>query len=212
MRMKLTPEEYVNGLLTEDGTLARISANMEALGMPDIAVEPAYGRLLTLLVRMSGAKRVLEVGALGGYSGVCLCRGLGPDGRLTSLELREDYAAIARRHLAEAGFGDRAEVIAGDAGDTMRRLAAEGRTFDFFFLDADKASYPQYLELAIRLAVPGAVLVADNTLLGGRVCDPERNGPSVVAMRAFNEAVASDERLMGTLLPAYDGLAVAIVR
>lgn len=209
--MAVTPEEYVDGLLEEDGMLVRISANMQALGMPDIAVEPAYGRLLTLLVRMSGAKRVLEVGALGGYSAVCLCRGLGPDGRLTSLELREDYAEVARRHLAEAGFGDRSEVIVGDAGDTMRRLEAEGRTFDFFFLDADKENYPQYLELAIRLAEPGAVLVADNTLLGGRVCDPERNGPSVAAMRAFNEAVARDNRLFGTLLPAYDGLAVAII-
>ena len=210
--MALTPEEYVNGLLTEDEMLARIDANIQALGMPDIGVEPAYGRLLTLLVRMSGAKRVLEVGALGGYSAVCLCRGLGPDGRLTSLELREDYAEVARRHLAEAGFDDRAEVVVGDAVDTMRRLEAEGRKFDFFFLDADKENYPNYLELAIRLAVPGAVIVADNTLLGGRVCDPERNGPSVVAMRAFNETIARDKRLTGTLLPAYDGLAVAIVR
>lgn len=207
-----TPEEYTDGLHPADPDLLRAEEGIRAKGMPDISVSTGYGRLLTLLVRMSGARRVLEIGALGGYSGICLARGLGEGGRITSLELHEEYARTAKEHMTAAGYGGVIDYIVGDAVDSLARLAEAKERFDFFFIDADKGNYPLYLERAIELASPGAVIAADNTLLGGRVADPKREGPSVLAMRRFNEAIASDDRLMGTLLPAYDGLAVALVK
>ncbi|MBP3961458.1 O-methyltransferase [Paenibacillus lignilyticus] len=208
----MSTEQYVERLLGEDADLARVHQTIQQLGMPEISIAAGYGRLLTMLVRMSGAKNVLEIGALGGYSGICLARGLSDGGRLTSLELLQNYADVARGSLEAAGLGDRVEYRVGDAKGSLAVLAEEGRKFDFFFIDADKESYPLYLEWAIKLANPGAVITGDNALLHGRTIDPEKNGPSVLAMREFNESMVSDERLIGTLLPAYDGLAVAVVK
>ena len=139
-------ERYVDRLLGEDADLARVHAAIEAKGMPQISIASGYGKLLTMLVRMSGAVNVLEIGALGGYSGICLARGLREGGRLTSLELMQDYAATARGNLEAAGLGDRVKYLVGDAKDSLAALAKEGRKFDFFFIDADKESYPEYLE------------------------------------------------------------------
>ncbi|MGN7456108.1 O-methyltransferase [Paenibacillus pasadenensis] len=211
----LGPEEmerYIEELFPPDPDLRRVLEGIRERGMPEISVPTGYGRLLTLLVAMSGASQVLEIGALGGYSGICLARGLAPDGRLTSLELLSEYAELAAAHLEAAGFGGRTEYRVGDAGDSLEALKAEGRRFGFFFIDADKGGYPRYLDAAIELAEPGAVIVADNTLLRGRVADPARTGPSVLAMREFNRRLAEDPRLAGTLLPAYDGLAVMRVK
>ncbi|MBM7563825.1 O-methyltransferase [Paenibacillus sacheonensis] len=205
-------ERYVDGLLGEDADLARVHASIEAQGMPQISIASGYGKLLTMLVRMKGARNVLEIGALGGYSGICLARGLQDGGRLTSLELMQDYADTAKSNLEAAGLGDRVEYVVGDAKESLAALEKEGRTFDFFFIDADKESYPVYLEWAIKLGNPGAVITGDNALLHGRTIDPEKNGPSVQAMRTFNEAMVGDERLTGTLLPAYDGLAIAMIK
>ncbi|MFC4099928.1 O-methyltransferase [Paenibacillus xanthanilyticus] len=203
---------YVHELLGGDADLERVIESIKALGMPEISVAPGYGRMLTMLVRLSGAKQALEIGALGGYSGICLARGLGEDGRLTSLELLPHFADAARSNMEAAGFGERVEYRVGDAKDNLAKLAEEGRRFDFFFIDADKEGYPVYLDWALALANPGAVIVGDNTLLRGRVWNPEKNGPSVAAMRAFNERMLSDERLTGTILPGYDGLTVAMVK
>lgn len=205
-------EQYMDALYSEDPVLERVKANIRELGMPDISVAPNYGRLLTLLVRLSGARQVLEIGALGGYSGICLARGLAEGGSLVSLELEEKYAAVAKRHLSEAGFGDRVSYRIGEALDSLAQLEREGAKFDFFFIDADKENYPNYLEWAIRLANPGAVISADNTLLRGRIVNPDKNGPSVLAVRRFNEQIAQDERLQSAMLPAYDGLALAMVK
>jgi predicted O-methyltransferase YrrM len=208
----LSPEEYVEGLFPEDDDLIRVKEGIRATGMPEISIALPYGRLLTMLVRMAGAKELLEIGALGGYSGVCLARGLGEVGRLTSLELRQDYADVAYSHMSAAGLGNRVQYRIGDAKDSLAELAGEGKSFDFFFIDADKEGYPDYLEWALTLANPGAIIVGDNTLLHGRVANSAKEGPSVVAMRVFNERMASDPRLESTILPAYDGLALAIVK
>ncbi|CDN44699.1 MULTISPECIES: O-methyltransferase [Paenibacillus] len=204
-------EAYIEALFPPDEDLARVLESIRAKGMPEISVPTGYGRLLTLLVQMSGAKELLEIGALGGYSGICLARGLGGGGSLTSLELLQEYADTAKENLEAAGLGSRVSHLVGDAGESLERLTSEGRRYDFFFIDADKGGYVRYLDAAIGLANPGAVIVADNTLLRGRVADLQRSGPSVLAMREFNERVASDRRLTGTLLPAYDGLAVVRV-
>jgi len=210
--MKISDEQYVESLYMEDDDLARVKAGLAAHGMPDISVHDGYGRLLTLLVAMSGASRLLEIGALGGYSGICLVRGLKGEGSLVSLELLPNYAEVAQAHMNAAGLGDKVTYIIGDAKESLTKLKEAGRTFDFFFIDADKEGYPVYLNEAIALAEPGAVIVGDNILLRGRTTNMDKQGPSVQAVRSFNEAIASDERLISTILPGYDGLAIAIVK
>jgi predicted O-methyltransferase YrrM len=180
--------------------------------MPEISIASGYGRLLTMLVKMIRAKNVLEIGALGGYSGICLARGLEADGKLVSLELKQEFADAAKFHLTEAGLGEQVEYRIGEALDQLEVLKTEGKTFDFFFVDADKVNYPNYLEWAIRLANPGAVIVGDNTLMHGDVPDPAVHKDSVEAMREFNRRIAEDPRLESTVLPAYDGLAIARFR
>ncbi|WP_213650309.1 O-methyltransferase [Paenibacillus sp. J23TS9] len=208
----MSPEEYADHFLENDGLLARVQQNIVDKGMPEISIAPGYGRLLTMLVAATKASQVLEIGALGGYSGICLARGLTSEGLLTSLELKQEFADVALEHLTEAGFGDQVKYMIGQAADNLEKLKLEGRKFDFFFIDADKENYPVYLEYAIELANPGAMIAGDNTFLRGRTLNPDKNGPSVQAIRRFNEQMATDERLIGTILPAYDGLAVAMVK
>ncbi|WP_248924835.1 O-methyltransferase [Paenibacillus hamazuiensis] len=205
-------ETYVESLFEPDPVLEKVTEAIRAHGMPEISIEPGYGRLLTLLVKMMRASRVLEIGALGGYSGICLARGLSEGGKLVSLELMKEYAEMAHRHLQEAGLGDRVEYRVGEALDSLQQLEAEGQRFDLFFIDADKGNYPNYLEWAIRLANPGAVVVGDNTLLRGQIMDPAQQGNRVVKMREFNAMIAGDPRLESVILPAYDGLAIARVK
>lgn len=210
--VNLTPDEYVNQLFQEDELLLKVKEAIRSNNMPEVSVAPAYGRLLTFLAKTSKAEAVLEIGVLGGYSGICLARGMREGGTLTSLELKEEYAAKARGHLEEGGFGEKVEYRIGPAADSLKQLEEEGRTFDFFFIDADKENYPVYLDYAIKLARPGAVIVGDNCFLRGRTLNPDKQGPAVLAVRRFNEQIASDPRLVTTMLPDYDGLALAWVK
>lgn len=208
----MSNEEYVESIYAGDVDLTRAIEGIRAKGMPEISIAPGYGRLLTLLVQASGAQRILEIGALGGYSGICLARGLQENGRLLSLELQQEYADVAYTHLQLAGLGDKVGYRIGDAMVTLPELVNEGVRFDFFFIDADKGSYPEYLDFAIELSNPGAIIVGDNSFMHGRTMDPSQNGNSVKAVRRFNERMAMDPRLESTILPAYDGLAIARVR
>jgi caffeoyl-CoA O-methyltransferase len=208
---QLSAEQYVESLLKQDAQLDMVKEGIRANSMPEISIAPGYGKLLTLLVKMTGAKALLEIGALGGYSGICLARGLGKEGKLISLELKQAYADVAHQHLRDAGLGDRIEYRIGEALDNLHQLYNEGQKFDLFFIDADKGNYPNYLEWAIKLANSGAVIVGDNTLMHGRTMDPKEQGNAVTRMRQFNENIASDPRLEGVILPAYDGLAIARV-
>jgi len=208
----LNQEEYSEQLYTEDEILLQVKEAIVGAGMPPVSVTPGYGRLLTMLATLSRSTSILEIGALGGYSGICLSRGLAPGGKLTSLELRADYAELARRNLELAGFGESTEYRIGPAIESLKTLDEEGAKFDFFFIDADKLNYPNYLEYAIKLALPGAIIAGDNIFLRGRTLNTDRNGPAIQAVSTFNEMIASDERLISTLLPAYDGLALAMVK
>ncbi|PYI56244.1 O-methyltransferase [Paenibacillus flagellatus] len=205
-------DRYVESLYEPDPDLARVQETIRQNGMPDISVAPGYGRLLTLLVRLSGAKRLLEIGALGGYSGICLARGMNGQGKLLSLELKEEFAAVARANMEAAGFGDTVEYRIGEALPSLEKLAADGEKFDLFFIDADKGNYLHYLDYAIRLANPGALIVGDNALMHGKTMDPQAQGGSVRTMREFNRRMATDPRLESAILPAYDGLCIARVR
>ena len=206
-----TMEEYVNSLYKEDQALQQVKASLEAEQMPDVCVAPMYGRLLTFLVQVSRARRVLEIGALGGYSGICLARGLHTGGTLLSLELKQQYADIARYHIELAGFGAVTTYKVGPAQHSLQLLAEQKQKFDFFLIDADKPNYPLYLEYAIVLSQPGAIIVGDNCGLRGRTYNSKNQSVSVRAMRTFNEQIAADPRLMSVMLPSYDGLAVAQV-
>ncbi|WP_211344392.1 O-methyltransferase [Paenibacillus lentus] len=208
----ITPEQYGEELYAEDEQLNKVKQSILDNGIRDVSIVPGYGRLLTLLAKSSKAQSVLEIGALGGYSGICLARGLSEGGKLLSLELKEENAALARRNMADAGYGQIVNYRIGPALDSLIELERQGERFDFFFIDADKENYPAYLEYAIKLALPGAIIAGDNTLLRGRTLNPDKNGPAVLAMRKFNEMIARDERLISAFLPAYDGLALAMVK
>ncbi len=208
----MTADQYVESLYEEDAELVKVMETIRANNMPEISIAPGYGRLLTMLVKLNRSRSVLEIGALGGYSGICLARGLEEGGRLVSLELKQEFADIAKRNLIEAGLGDFVEYRIGTALEHLAKLKDEGAAFDLFFIDADKVNYPNYLEWAIRLANPGAVIVGDNTLMRGRTINPSERKASVEAMRNFNRKIAADPRLESTILPAYDGLAIARVK
>lgn len=191
----------------EDAALAAVRERHAAEGLPVIHVSADEGRLLHVLVRAVGARRVLEVGALGGYSGIWIARALGPGGRLTTVEKDPNHAALARRAYAEAGVADRVELVEGAALDVLPRLVPG---FDAVFLDADKAPLPRYLELAVPLLRVGGLLLCDNTFLGGDVVRPDVRSADALGMREFNRRVAAHPHLAGSVIPIRDGLLVAV--
>ncbi|WP_459499088.1 O-methyltransferase [Bacillus sp. C1] len=198
----------------QDALLEEVILSIKENEMPPISVSPSSGKLLTMLVSISGAKNVLEIGALGGYSGVCLARGFGGgEGKLTSLELEEKYAKLAYSNVSKAGFGDQVSYMTGPALQSLEKLVEEHTQFDLFFIDADKENYENYLNYCIKLAKPGAVIVADNVLAGGSVADsgatPKRH---TELMKKFNETVANHPQLESLLIPIGDGLTVSKVK
>ena len=196
-----------------DRVLEDVLATIEENGMRPISVSPSTGKLLTLLVSISGAKNVLEIGALGGYSGICLARGFGSEGQLTSLELKQSYAELAGRNLTKAGFQEQVSYLTGPALQSLEKLAAEKKTFDFFFIDADKENYKHYLDFCIQLAEDGALIVCDNVLAKGSVADDNgRLERHTESMRAFNKTVADHSRLESVLVPIGDGLTLSKVK
>lgn len=197
----------------QDALLEEVISSIKEKGMPSISVSPSSGKLLTMLVSISGAKNVLEIGALGGYSGICLARGFGKEGKLTSLELEERYAKLAYSNLSKAGFGDQVSYITGEAMQSLGKLAGDNKRFDFFFIDADKENYENYLRYCIRLAEAGALIVTDNVLAGGSVADQEAKPKRYTElMKKFNETVANHPQLESLLIPIGDGMTVSKVK
>lgn len=197
----------------EDPLLEEVISSIIENGMPAISVSPSSGKLLTMLISISGARNVLEIGALGGYSGICLARGFGREGKLTSLELEEKYAKLASHNLSKSGFGDQVSYITGAALQNLETLVSKKMTFDFFFIDADKENYENYLEYCIKLAEPGALIVADNVLAGGSVADRKAKPKRYTElMKDFNVTVANHPQLETLLIPIGDGMTVSKVR
>jgi caffeoyl-CoA O-methyltransferase len=194
-----------------DAVLEQIFAAIPAKGLPAITIKPEEGRFLQLLVAANGARRVVEIGTLGGYSGTWLARGLPPGGRLITLEKSARHAAVAREHFALAGVTDRVEVREGDAHDTLHILSAEG-PFDFCFIDADKVSYGDYLDWALANVRPGGVITAHNAFRGGALLDHADDSADNRAMRAFNRRFAAEPRLLATIYPGGDGTLVGVVQ
>jgi predicted O-methyltransferase YrrM len=204
-----------DSLVPGDEALDAALEASEAAGLPAINVAPNQGKLLMLLARAIGARRILEIGTLGGYSTIWLARGLLPDGRLVTLEANEDYAKVARANIARAGLDTIVEVRTGRAQDALPRLAAE-EPFDLVFIDADKPGTPGYFQWAVRLARKGSLIVVDNVVREGAVLDADSGDASVTAMRRFFELAATDPRVSGTAIQTvgakgHDGLAILLV-
>ena len=203
--------EYISGLFApEDELLASLREEADRTGMPPIAISPDEGRLLQVLLTAIGARNVLEVGTLGGYSAIWMARMLPPGGRLLSIELEPSHAEFASRYVERAGLADRVEIRVGRALDVLPSL--DGRQFDAVFLDADKEPLPTYFEWALRLVRPGGLIIADNALWGGRVLDADVTDAKTLAVRELNRRMASDPRVLSILVPTHDGVAVAVVR
>lgn len=205
-------ENYIRETFAaEDSILSRIRQQIKARGLPTITVKPDEGKFLQVLVAASGARKALEIGTLGGYSGTWIARGLPPDGRLISLEVDADRAAVAEDHFRLAGLEKRVEVRVGDAHVLLPELKDEA-PFDFIFIDADKLGYPAYLKRAPDLLRSGGVLTAHNVFRHGAVVDPAMDDSRTHAILKFNDMLAGDGRWLTTVYPAGDGLAVAVLR
>ncbi len=209
-------DDYIQNLFApQDEALEAAVRESQRAGLPEINVSPSEGKLLQLLAEISGARRILEIGTLGGYSAINLARGMAEDGALISLEIDEHHAEVARRNVERARLGERVEIRVGDARELLAGLAERNEgPFDLVFIDADKEGYPEYLEWALRLSRPGSLILGDNTIWGGTIIDPQDD--STRAIHEFNERLARDPRLSAVILPLIrervDGLAIARVR
>ena len=211
-------DEYITGLFPSDPALEMVLQATRAAGMPQINVSPVQGRLLHVLALTRGARTILEIGTLAGYSAIWMARALPADGKLITLESDPKHAEVARANIARAGLADRIEVRLGVALDVLPQLAAEGKgPFDLIFIDADKTNLTTYFEWAVRLACPGSLIIADNVIRHGDVLDDSSADASLQGVRRFNEALAADRRVTATIvqmvgIKGYDGMALAVVR
>ena len=212
-------DAYVTGtiVMPEPALEAALAAN-SAAGLPSIDVSAPQGKLIHLLARMAGARKALEIGALGGYSTIWLARALPDDGRLITLELNPRNAEVARSNVARAGLESKVEIRTGAALASLPRIEAEGLgPFDFVFIDADKTNNAAYLEWALRLSRPGTAIVVDNVVRDGEVADAASRDPDVIGVRRMFELIAREPRLSATAIQTvgakgWDGFALAIVK
>jgi predicted O-methyltransferase YrrM len=211
-------DRYISDqLLRNDPALDAALRDSAAAGLPAIQVSPTQGKMLQLLAQLQGARAILEIGTLGGYSTIWLARALPAGGRLITLEADPKHAGVARANLARAGFADLVEVRTGPAQDTLLQIAAEGRgPFDVIFIDADKQSYPGYFTWALKLSRRGSLIIADNVVRNGAVIDGANSDPGVQGIRRMNEMVSAEPRVSATAIQTvggkgYDGFMLALV-
>jgi len=204
-------------LIGHDDALSAAIESSVAAGLPAISVSPSQGKLLHVLAKTMGARRILELGTLGGYSAIWLARALPPDGRLITVEADARHADVARRNFARAGVTSRVDLRVGRGLDVLPQLHVErAGPFDFVFIDADKVNYPHYLDWAIRLCHPGSLIVADNVVRKGAVIDGKSEDAAVQAVRRMMTALRTDPRVTATVIQTvgvkgYDGFAAVLV-
>ena len=192
-------DDYLAQIVAQDEPLKAALAAYEAAGLPPIDVSPAHGKMLHLLARIAGARKALEIGALGGYSTIWIARALPAGGRLITLEAVESHAAVARANVAGAGLADKVEVRVGAALDSLPKIEAEGLgPFDFVFIDADKENNVNYLAWALRLSRPGTTIVVDNVVRDGRILDAASEDGDVVGVRKMFDMMKGEPRLSAT--------------
>ncbi|MGA2969628.1 MAG: O-methyltransferase [Acidimicrobiales bacterium] len=212
-------DDYLVAILApSDASLDAALADSTAGGLPQINVAPNQGKLLELLATIRGARRILEIGTLGGYSTIWLARALGAEGRLVTLELEPHHADVARINIDRAGLGELVDIRTGPAAASLRSMIDEGvEPFDFVFIDADKEGYAEYFSLTLKLSRPGTVIVADNVVREGAVIDPHNADERVIGIRKFLDTVKGDQRVSGTAVQTvgskgYDGFALFVVK
>jgi len=211
-------DTYINSLvIAPDPALEAALAASVAAGLPPINVTPAQGKLLHLLARVQGARRILEIGTLAGYSTIWLARALPAGGRVITLESNPAHADLARANFARAGLDDRIDVRLGKALETLPRLAEEGeRPFDFTFIDADRVNLTEYFEWALTLSRPGSLIIVDNVVRKGGVIDATSDDPNITGVRRFGARLAAEKGVSATMVQTvgakgYDGFAIALV-
>jgi predicted O-methyltransferase YrrM len=211
-------DEYIkNVVVRPDAALdAAMEANAAA-GLPPISVSPSHGKFLFVLARTVGAKSILEIGTLGGYSTIWMARALAAGGRVVTLEADAKHAEVARANFVRAGVSDAVELRLGKALDTLPQVAADGRgPFDLVFIDADKANIPEYFRWALKLAHVGSLIIVDNVVRDGEVINAASSDPNIQGVRRFNELLAKESRVSATEIQTvgskgYDGFAIAVV-
>jgi len=215
----ITVDRYLSDtLISPDHSMDDTLEANACAGLPPIDVAPNQGKLLHLLARMQGARRILEIGTLGGYSTIWLARALTSGGQLVTLELEPKHATVAANNIGRAGLSSFVDIRVGPAIESLEKLIAEGvPPFDLIFLDADKQSYPAYLDGAVKLSRPGTVIIADNVVRDGAVIDPNNADERVIGVRSFLEKLSTHPRLDATAIQTvgtkgYDGFALAIVK
>ena len=194
----------------EPGVLARLRERTAPMEMANMQIGPDQGAFMATIVRLVGARRILEIGTFTGYSSTVMALAMPPDGRMLCCDVSREWTDIAREAWQEAGVAERIELRLGPAVETVASL--EDASFDLAFIDADKPSYDAYYEGCLRVVRPGGLIMIDNTLWSGRVADPSENDEQVTAIRALNEKISSDERVDPVILPIGDGLTLARVR
>ncbi len=211
-------DEFVGEtLLDRDPVLEQALRASADAGLPPIAVSPAQGRFLQLLAEIHGARSILELGTLGGYSTILLARAVPIDGRVTTLELNPDYAEVARANIARAGLAERVQLRVGPAADGLGELIAEGAgPFDLVFIDADKASTPTYFELSLKLVRPQGIILVDNVVRDGALVDESTSDEGALGMRRFHELAGRQQGVRATTiqtvgLKGYDGFTLVLV-
>ncbi len=211
-------DAYFRGLFAEEDVALRSALEESGkAGLPAINVTPTQGKMLHLLARAVGARRILEIGTLGGYSTIWMARAIPPDGKLMTLELNSAHADVALANIRRAGLERLVEIRRGGAAGTLRQLVAEKcQPFDFIFIDADKPGYEMYLEYAMRLSRSGTLIVADNVVRNGAVADAESENEAVQGIRRFNARVSTEKRVSATAIQTvgekgYDGFLIALV-
>ena len=211
-------DEYYSSLfMLSDRVLEQALADSTAAGLPGINVAPNQGKLLSLIAKAAGVRKILEIGTLGGYSTIWLARALPPDGRLITLELNPKHAEVARTNIARAGLDKVVEVRQGPALSSLEQLVSEqAGPFDFIFIDAHKPEYTEYFQWSLKLSRPGTLIIADNVVRNGAVADAATTDELVLGIRRFNDALAQEKRVSATALQTvgskgYDGLVMALV-
>jgi caffeoyl-CoA O-methyltransferase len=210
-------DHYIENLLgLQDDVMQSADQALRDAGLPPISVSPAQGKLLYLLARVTGARRILELGTLGGFSTIWMARALPADGRLITMEIDAVHAEVARQNIQRAGLADRVDVLIGKALDLLPTLVNE-KPFDLIFIDADKPPYTEYFEWAVRLSRPGTLIIVDNVVREGEVLSENSSDDRVTGVRRFNESLGRNEAVTATIIQTvgvkgHDGFAIAVVR
>lgn len=211
-------DHYISSLFkTEDDALSATLKSLDESGIPQISVSPNQGKFLQILATLCQAKKILEVGTLGGYSTICMARALPADGRIITLELDPKHAAVAQKNINNAGQGSKVDIRIGKAIESLPKLLAEhAGPFDMIFIDADKAPYAEYFQWALKLSRPGTLIIADNVIREGKVLDPNSKDDMVTGVQRFNKILAENKDVTAVIvqmvgIKEWDGMALAIV-